>query len=150
MQWCKTHHLWPETWKRKCTFHKELEPFCLQILVEESDNILNKLEEYMNSTPILVIDDTTSNWGRNITKPILDSQSTVLYDEDTIILSSTSSSQVSKDGRNTSVSQMDQLRCCMALLRVIYWSAEKDSPPQMKNISKLHNILQEMVKQYDI
>ncbi len=66
--------------------------------------------------------------------PISDSQSTVCYDADTVLISScdlsVDSVQVMSDMKEKKEFGLDYLRCSLALLRVIFWNAEKFNPPK--------------------
>lgn len=115
-------------------------------------------DDFSSSTPVLYVNADGLLLPKEKLPPFSDSQSTVCYDADTVILSSTSVSNASqksiieiKSNENDKDDfQFDQLRCSLALLRVIFWNAEKFGPPDSDKLKVLQALLLEKVKKYDI
>ncbi len=134
-----------------------MEPFCLQSL-DVTDSSAGSLEEICSSTPILVVNPDGMSFREKSLHPISDLQSTICYDQDTVIVSrglpslvkSQESVVIVTEEKLEKEAKLTRLYCSLAVLCIILWSAEKSVPPSDSKLDELHAMLMTMLKEYDI
>ncbi len=122
-------------------------------------------QETSGSTPILYIGENSVSFAEKAKQCVTDSQSTVAYDAETILLSSnTTNSTFHSQELPTSQGSVEvilqkkcddkvrtQLRCCLALMRVICWDVDEGRvvlPPQC--VQSIHDELTRIISMYDM